>query len=114
MGVSVRAFMRVVQARGSTARERALYLRDVLLPMRERILNDTQLQFIAMNTPVFQLLMARRDQVETGRAYVDALKEYWLATADLEQLRAGRVPEGAMAGSGMPTASAGAAGSATH
>ncbi len=114
MGVRVRAAMRAVQARASTARERALYLRDVLLPMRERILNDTQLQFNAMNTSVFQLLMARRDQVETGRAYVDSLKEYWLAAADLEQLRAGRVPEGAMAGSGMPTASAGAAESATH
>ena len=64
MGVRVRAAMSAVQARASTARERALYLRDVLMPMRERILKDTQLQFNAMNTSVFQLLMARRDQVE--------------------------------------------------
>jgi hypothetical protein len=30
--------------------------------MRERIVNDTQLQFNAMNTSVFQLLIARRDR----------------------------------------------------
>lgn len=114
MAVRVRAAMRAVQARASTARERALYLENVLLPMRERILNDTQLQFNAMNTSVFQLLIARRDQVETGRAYVDALREYWLAAANLEQLRAGRIPEGAMAMSSVPTAKATAAGSAVH
>jgi cobalt-zinc-cadmium efflux system outer membrane protein len=98
MGVRVRAALRSVQARASTARDRALYLKNVLLPMRQRILEDTQLQFNAMNTSVFQLLIARRDQIETGRAYVEAQREYWLAAADLEQLLAGRIPEGAMAG----------------
>jgi outer membrane protein TolC len=98
MGVRVRAALRAVQVRASTARERALYLKNTLLPMRERILNETQLQFNAMNTSVFQLLIARRDQIEAGRSYVESLREYWLANADLEQLLAGRVPEGAMTG----------------
>jgi cobalt-zinc-cadmium efflux system outer membrane protein len=114
MGVRVRAAMRAVQARASTARERAVYLKDVLLPMRERILNDTQLQFNAMNTSVFQLLIARRDQIEAGRAYVETLREYWLATADLEQLRAGRIPEGAMSNPLTPMTTAGASESAAH
>jgi cobalt-zinc-cadmium efflux system outer membrane protein len=101
MGVRVRAALRAVQARASTARERALYLKNVLLPMRQRILEDTQLQFNAMNMSVFQLLLARRDQIEAGRAYVEAQREYWIAAADLEQLLAGRIPDGATAG---PTA----------
>jgi cobalt-zinc-cadmium efflux system outer membrane protein len=109
MGVRIRAALRAVLARASTARERAVYLKDVLLPMRERIVRDTQLQFNAMNTSVFQLLIARRDQIEAGRAYVEALREYWLAAADLEQLLAGRIPEGAMVGSTTPIATAGAA-----
>jgi cobalt-zinc-cadmium efflux system outer membrane protein len=98
MAVGIRAALRAVQTRANTARERALYLKNVLLPLRQRILEDTQLQFNAMNTSVFQLLIARRDQIETGRAYVEAQREYWLAAADLEQLLAGRIPEGAMAG----------------
>jgi cobalt-zinc-cadmium efflux system outer membrane protein len=114
MGVRVRAAMRAVQGRASTARERAVYLKNVLLPMRERILNDTQLQFNAMNASVFQLLIARRDQIETGRAYVEALREYWLAKADLEQLRAGRIPEGAMSNALMPITTAEASVSGVH
>lgn len=107
--VRVRAALRAVYVRATTARQRAQYFKDVLLPMRERIVNDTQVQFNAMNTSVFQLLIARRDQIEAGRAYVDALREYWLAKADLEQLLAGRIPGGAMAG---PTTSITTAGTA--
>ena len=105
MAVRVRAALRAVQVRASTARQRALYLKDRLLPMRERILNETQLQFNAMNTSVFQLLIARRDQIETGRSYVESLREYWLAKADLEQLLAGRVPDGATTGPNIAAAS---------
>jgi len=57
-GVRVRAAVRAVWARENTARERALHLKRVLLPMRERILQQTQLQFNATNTSVFQLLVA--------------------------------------------------------
>jgi cobalt-zinc-cadmium efflux system outer membrane protein len=102
--VRVRAALRAAQVRATTARERALYLKNTLLPMRERILEQTQLQFNAMNTSVFQLLIARRDQIEAGRSYVESLREYWLANADLEQLLAGRVPDGAMAGPSLAAA----------
>ena len=114
MSVRVRAALRAVQVRARTARERALYLKNTLLPMRERILNETQLQFNAMNTSVFQLLIARRDQVEAGRSYVESLREYWLAKADLEQLLAGRVPDGAMTGPNLSIAASAGAAAAGH
>lgn len=114
MAVRIRAAMRAVHVRASTARDRALYLKNVLLPLRERILNQTQLQFNAMNASVFQLLVARRDQIEAGRAYVDALREYWLARVDLEQLRAGRIPEGVMLAAVAPVAASGGAEAGGH
>ena len=39
----------------SEARSRAAYLRDVVIPRRERILNLTQLEYNAMLRGVFQL-----------------------------------------------------------
>jgi outer membrane protein TolC len=114
MAVRVRAALRAVQVRARTARERALYLKTTLLPMRERILNETQLQFNAMNTSVFQLLIARRDQIEAGRSYVEALREYWVAKADLEQLLAGRVPEGATTGPSIAATASSAGEAAGH
>jgi cobalt-zinc-cadmium efflux system outer membrane protein len=112
--VRVRAALRAVHVRATTARQRALYYKDVLLPMRERIVDQTQLQFNAMSVGVFQLLIARRDQIEAGRTYIDLLREYWLAKADLEQVLAGRLPGTAMVGPTTPTATAGTAESGAH
>jgi cobalt-zinc-cadmium efflux system outer membrane protein len=96
-GVQVRAAARTVAMRVAATRDRANYFKTVLLPARQRILNQTQLQFNAMNLSVFQLLLAKRDQVETARLYVEALRDYWLARAEAEQLRSGRLTPGAAA-----------------
>jgi hypothetical protein len=90
-GVQVRSTARTVAMRVAAMRDRANYFKNVLLPARQRILNQTQLQFNAMNLSVFQLLLAKRDQVETARLYVEALRDHWLARAEAEQLRSGRL-----------------------
>lgn len=92
VAVRIRAVARAVQARIQGAQDRALYYRDILLPLQERIVNEAQLQYNAMQLGIFQLLREREQQIETGVAYVEALREYWLARADLEQLSNGRLP----------------------
>lgn len=92
--VQVRAAARTAAMRVAATRDRANYFKNVLIPARQRILNQTQLQFNAMNLSVFQLLLAKRDQVETARLYVEALRDYWLARAEAEQLRSGRLTPG--------------------
>ena len=74
------------------ARDRALYYRDILLPLQERIVNEAQLQYNAMQIGPIQLLREREQQIETGVAYVEALREYWLARADAGQISSGRLP----------------------
>ena len=91
--VQIRGAAKATASKLATARDRAVYIKSVLLPSRERILNATQLQYNAMSASVFQLLMAKRDQVETARSYVEALRDYWMAYAEAEQLRSGRLPE---------------------
>lgn len=90
--VQIRAAARATATKLLAARERAIYIKDVLLPSRERILNATQLQYNAMSVSVFQLLMAKREQVETASSYVEALRDYWTAYAEAEQLQSGRLP----------------------
>jgi outer membrane protein TolC len=51
------------------------------------------LQYNAMQIGVFQLLQARRDQLEAGRNYVATLLEYWRSRAALEQILMGRLVE---------------------
>ena len=44
------------------ARDRALYYRDIMLPLHERIVNEAQLQYNAMQLGPVQLLRAREQQ----------------------------------------------------
>jgi cobalt-zinc-cadmium efflux system outer membrane protein len=92
LAVRVRSTARAVQDRMEGARDRALYYRDILLPLRERIVNEAQLQYNAMQLGPFQLLNAREQQIETAVAYVEAIREYWLARGDMELLLAGSLP----------------------
>jgi outer membrane protein, heavy metal efflux system len=92
VAVRIRATARAVEGRMRGAQDRALYYRDILLPLQERIVNEAQLQYNAMQIGIVQLLRDREQQIETGVAYVEALREYWLARADLEQLSSGRLP----------------------
>jgi cobalt-zinc-cadmium efflux system outer membrane protein len=71
-----------------------LYYRDILLPLHERIVHETQLHYNAMQLGPIQLLRAREQQIETGAAYVEALRDYWLARTELAQLLSGRLVVG--------------------
>jgi outer membrane protein, heavy metal efflux system len=92
LGVRVRAVARAARDRMLGARDRALYYRDILLPLHERIVYEAQLQYNAMQIGIVQLLRDRERQIETGAGYVEALREYWLARADLMHIMSGRLP----------------------
>jgi cobalt-zinc-cadmium efflux system outer membrane protein len=92
LGVQIRSTVRAVQERLQGAQDRALYYRDILLPLRERIVNETQLQYNAMQLGVFDLLRAREQQIQAAVAYIETLLDYWLAHTDLGQMLSGRLP----------------------
>lgn len=89
--MQVRAAVQEITSRLETARSAVVFYRDVQLPLREHIVQQTQLQFNAMNVGVFQLLQAKREQIETLRDYVETQRDYWIARSELEQLLAGRL-----------------------
>ena len=97
----LRAAVRAARARLESTEARTKQYKEVLLPLRERVVRETVLQYNAMQVGVFQVLQALRDQLDAGRAYVGTLHEYWRARAAMDQLLAGRLagtladPEGA-------------------
>jgi cobalt-zinc-cadmium efflux system outer membrane protein len=92
LAVRIRATARAVRERLRGAQDRALYYRDIVLPLQERIVNEAQLQYNAMQIGIFQLLRDRGQQIEAGVAYVEALREYWVARAELVHVSSGRLP----------------------
>jgi outer membrane protein, heavy metal efflux system len=92
LAVRIRSTARSIRDRMEGARDRALYYRDIMLPLRERILNESQLQYNAMQLGPFQLLRAKEEQIETAVAYIEILRDYWLARGDIGQILSGRLP----------------------
>ena len=90
LAVGVRAAVRAARERLLAEHAAALHYRDVILPLRTQILGQTQLQYNAMQVGVFQLLSAKQQQIEAGRRYIEALRDYWLARTQLEQILSGR------------------------
>ncbi len=110
LGVRVRATARAVADRLQGARDRALYYRDVVLPLQALMVSEAQLHYNAMQLGPIQLLRAREQQIEAASGYIDALRDYWLAYSDYQQLLSGRLPQASGTGSGgvlLPRAEAG-------
>lgn len=92
LAVRVRSTSRAVRDRMEGARDRVLYYRDIMLPLQERIVNETQLHYNAMQIGPIQLLRAREQQIEMAVSYIEALRDYWLARAEAGQILNGRLP----------------------
>lgn len=92
LAVRIRATARTTRNRLQGARARASFYRDIMLPLRERIVNETQLHYNAMQMGVFDLLQAQERQIQAAGAYIESLLNYWLARTDLEHLISGGLP----------------------
>lgn len=91
--IELRAAARIVRQRLVTAHRAAAFYRDQVMPLRQRIVHQTLLNYNAMQVGVFQLLVAKQQQIEAGRRYIEALHAYWLARTDLDLLLKGRTPK---------------------
>lgn len=92
--IEVRSEARALGQRYQAARARVERLRDVVLPLRQRILDETVLQYNAMNASPFELLVARQQQIQASRQYIESLRDAWIAWVAIQQVRAGGSPRG--------------------
>ena len=82
--VTARSEARAALERHLEAKARMDYLRDVVIPRRERILRLTQLEYNAMLRGVFQVLEARQDLANAQREEILAVRDYWVARTELD------------------------------
>jgi cobalt-zinc-cadmium efflux system outer membrane protein len=108
MGVQVRSAARLARAELLTAHKTAKYYERAVLPQQTRLLTATTRQYNAMQEDVLRLIRAKREQIQAGRGYIDALRAYWRARSNYQQLKSGRLPDGG--GGAVMVASAGAGG----
>jgi outer membrane protein TolC len=91
-GTEIRARARSIRQQVLEAHGEARHLFDVVLPLQQRVLDESLKQYNAMNASTFELLLARRDLVDAGRQYIDAARRYWRAEAAARSLARGGLP----------------------
>ncbi len=80
--------------------------RDELLPLARRISDEQLLRYNGMLIGVFELLADARAQVAAVAAAQDALRDFWLAQADLDQALLGRATPALPQAGSTPAAAA--------
>jgi outer membrane protein TolC len=78
-----------------TAFDLAKHYRDEIVPMRKRISDENVLRYNGMLISVFELLADARQQIASVNAYIEALRDFWVAESTLELALTGKSP-GAM------------------
>lgn len=88
--VELRSQVRVARSQVRSSYARARFLREVLLPLRTRIVGESMLHYNGMLIGPFQALDAKRQEIEAGGQYIDALERFWLERTTLDQALQGR------------------------
>jgi outer membrane protein TolC len=107
--VNARSEVREAYANYRSAFDIARHHRDEIVPLRKRIAEEQLLRYNGMLIGVFELLADARSQIASVNAYIETLRDFWLAKADLDMALIGRVSISAPPGPGIPAAEAGGA-----
>ncbi|MGN6107901.1 MAG: TolC family protein, partial [Kofleriaceae bacterium] len=87
--IELRATARAARITALATYQEARHLREVLLPLRQQIVDETLKHYNAMDADPFALIGARRDLVDAGHHYVDAVRRYWNASAEVTAIERG-------------------------
>jgi hypothetical protein len=91
--VDVRSEVRENYAALLTRYDLAKYQQETVLPLSEAVLGETQKEYNGMLMGIYDLIDDTQGQIEAGREYVEALRDFWIAQAELSQAVGGKLPE---------------------
>jgi cobalt-zinc-cadmium efflux system outer membrane protein len=93
LGLDVRSEVRLAQAQLELSRHAAEQYLKALLPLRRSVLEQSELEYNAMQIGLYELLASKKAEVESVRAYIETVRDYWVARAELERALGGHIPE---------------------
>ncbi len=94
--IDARSQVRERHAAYRSAFDQAKLYRDQIIPLRKRIAGENLLLYNGMLISTADLLADASEQIDAVIAANEALKDFWLADADLQQALGGRYPSAAI------------------
>ena len=106
--VNARSEVREAYTGYRSAYDIARHQRDEVVPLNQRIAEENVLRYNGMLIGVFELLADARSQIASVNGSIQALRDFWIAQADLDMALIGKPSLAAAAGPAMATEPAGA------
>jgi len=91
LAVEIRSETRELRDRLISLRDMARFYHDDLLPTRIKIVNKALLEYNAMQLSPYELFLAKSQELEAERNYIDTLRDYWITRAKLERTVGGKL-----------------------
>lgn len=85
LAVDIRSEVRAARGRLVAMRDLVERYAKVVVPLREQAVNLAQDQYNGMLLGAYQLLAAKQSEVDAHRELIEALRDYWIARADLQR-----------------------------
>jgi len=86
----------------------ARHYRDEIVPIKKLISDENLLRYNGMLLGAFDLLADARSQIMSVNGYIESLRDFWLAQADLDMAMIGKTVTGASPKAGMVVSEANA------
>jgi outer membrane protein TolC len=106
--INARSEVREAYTGYRSAYDIARHHRDEIVPLHQRIAEENLLRYNGMLIGVFDLLADARTQIASVNAAIEALRDFWIAQADLDMALIGKPTLAAAAGPAMAVEAAGA------
>lgn len=106
--INARSEVREAYTGYRSAYDIARHHRDEVVPLNQRIAEENVLRYNGMLIGVFELLADARTQITTVNASIAALRDFWIAQADLDMALIGKPNLAAAAGPAVAAEAAGA------
>ena len=84
--------VRELRARLAVARRISESYGMRIVPLREKVVALSQEQYDAMLLGVFQLIVAKQQELHAYRESIEALRDYWVLRSELEYRAGGLLP----------------------
>lgn len=110
--IQARSEVRVAYTSYRTNFDLARHYRDEIVPLRRQISDEMLLRYNGMLASVFELLADSREQVLAVNAYIERVRDFWIAESDFQMALTGRSPTAT--GGAMRTAPPAAAAGGGH
>lgn len=100
--VQIRSAARTFRERLVALQSRVDYLREIYLPLQLRLVRETLQNYNAMQIGVFDVILARQQQIDAEKELLETLRDAWISRLDLEELLAGHFHPSRVSASPMP------------